>query len=102
MIDLHTDSLLPISRVPMWMESKSGTRVHKSTVHRWHLRGCRGVKLETLMVGGVRHTSHEALERFFQLVTAANESMPSVSGRLDHAGSRSHQRAAQELEADGF
>jgi hypothetical protein len=36
-----------------------------STIHRWRLRGCRGVKLESTHIGGVRYTSDEALQRFF-------------------------------------
>jgi hypothetical protein len=38
--------------------------VHTCTVHRWRLRGVRGVRLETIVIGGRRVTSHEALTRF--------------------------------------
>ena len=38
-----------------------GGAVHVSTIHRWRLKGCRGVRLETFLRGGVRHTTREAL-----------------------------------------
>lgn len=46
-------------------------RPHTSTLIRWADRGTRGVKLETVLVGGRRFTSLEALERFFAATTAA-------------------------------
>ena len=101
MIDINCDTLIRLCEVPSWAETKLGQRVHRSTVHRWHLRGCRGVKLETLMVGGVRHTSHEALERYFAGVTAASETGESKSLE-SHFASRSHQRADKELKAEGL
>lgn len=34
------------------------------TLHRWRLSGVRKTKLETLLVGGIRYTSIEAINRF--------------------------------------
>jgi hypothetical protein len=48
-----------------------GGPVHVSTLHRWRLRGCRGVRLETVTVGGRRLTSREAILRFIQATTQA-------------------------------
>jgi hypothetical protein len=45
-----------------------GGYVKLSTVHRWRMKGCRGVRLETFLRGGVRHTTREAIERFFEAV----------------------------------
>lgn len=33
-------------------------------LHRWRLNGVRGARLETLLVGGTRFTSSEAISRF--------------------------------------
>lgn len=44
---------------------RNGKRVHISTLYRWTTRGVRGVRLETLPLGGTLATSREALERFF-------------------------------------
>ena len=46
-------------------------RPHISTIFRWGDRGVCGVRLETVRCGGRRCTSHEALDRFTQRVTAA-------------------------------
>jgi len=47
-----------------------GRSVHLSTIHRWRLRGVRGVKLQTWLIGGRRFTSEEALREF---IAATNE-----------------------------
>ena len=60
-IDIRIESLVKLSDVPAWCEENVGNRVHRSTVHRWRLRGVRGIKLATLLVGGIRYTSAEAL-----------------------------------------
>lgn len=39
-------------------------RLSLATLHRWRLHGVRGVKLETLLIGGLRYTSREAIARF--------------------------------------
>jgi hypothetical protein len=44
---------------------RKGKRPNVVTVYRWSTIGCRGVKLETIQVGGTRCTSREALQRFF-------------------------------------
>jgi hypothetical protein len=41
------------------------SRPHVATMWRWVNRGCRGVRLESWMIGGLRYTSVEALEKFF-------------------------------------
>lgn len=48
-----------------------GGPVHVSTIHRWRLKGVRGVRLETILRGGIRCTTDEAIERFFAASTAA-------------------------------
>lgn len=50
--------------------------VSVSTVYRWHYRGVRGVRLETYVVGAVRYTSAEALERFAAACTTAADGVP--------------------------
>ena len=102
MIEIHSETLIRIADVPRWTEELLRNRVHKSTVHRWFRRGCRGVKLETLMVGGIRHTSEEALDRFFNRVTAVSGGDEASSRHLGRVSTRSHLRAAQELASEGF
>jgi hypothetical protein len=39
-------------------------RPHISTLHRWRKIGCRGVKLQTIKVGGRYFVSHKAIQEF--------------------------------------
>ena len=48
-----------------------GGPVHVSTIHRWRIKGIRGVRLSTILRGGIRCTSDAAIERFFAATTAA-------------------------------
>lgn len=41
-----------------------GRVVPHGTLHRWTTKGCRGIVLETLHLGGRRYTSTEAVQRF--------------------------------------
>lgn len=61
---LTTENTLSFAEAAKRLPSFNGKRVHTSTVWRWARRGCRGVKLETLCLGGRFVTSVEALERF--------------------------------------
>lgn len=85
-IDIAAETMIPIRQVPDWCEQHLGRRVHPSTVHRWRLRGARGIRLETILAGGARMTSAQALSRFFNATTAAADGQadstisPSLSG----------------------
>lgn len=65
MIDLSTEHLISIRDVPRHLPPRpTGRLVHISAVYRWILRGVRGVRLESIKVGGTAYTSQEALQRF--------------------------------------
>lgn len=72
MVDLANEQPVPLAhiarRVP---NSKGGRGVNVATIWRWCSRGVKGVRLETVQVGGIRMTSDEALTRFFERLTAA-------------------------------
>jgi hypothetical protein len=86
MIDITSESLLPIGKAPAEVERLTGERPHRTTIDRWRMRGCHGVKLETVKIGGKRYVSREALQRFIEAVTAAaDRELPSP---LDHISSR--------------
>jgi hypothetical protein len=71
-IDHAAESLVPFNAAPKIIPG----RPHISTLHRWRLRGCRGVRLETCLVGGRRYTSEEAIARFIAATSAAAEGSP--------------------------
>jgi hypothetical protein len=80
-IDSQTETVLTFAEA----SKRLLTRPDISTLHRWRKRGIRNQRLETLLIGGKRCTSVEALERFFAAATAAGEQvtdlMPSVNER---------------------
>ena len=67
MIDTAAERLITFCEASGRLPSKP----HACTIHRWSRRGVRGVRLETVLVGGRRFTSVEALRRFMQRATAA-------------------------------
>jgi hypothetical protein len=54
-------------------------RPHISTLHRWRLRGVRGIRLETVRVGGRRFVSTDALAKFIDETTKATASHDPVA-----------------------
>ncbi len=78
MIDTNKETLLTIQQAAKSLPNRKGGRgLNFSTVWRWVLNGCRGHKLETVLVGGTRFTSHEAIERFQAAINGT--SVPSVT-----------------------
>ncbi len=63
---LLTEDLIGMKEVPPTLP----TRVHIATVWRWANRGIRGVKLETIRLGGKTLTSQQALTRFIEQTTS--------------------------------
>jgi hypothetical protein len=83
MIDPHTEHIVTLTEA-----SKLPPRRNVATLFRWGSAGIRDVKLETMMYGGRRVTSLEALSRFFERVTAVADGTPMRS-------ETSHQREWQ-------
>jgi len=71
MIDVLNEQTLSLSTAARELPGVTGRGVSVSTIWRWSLRGIHGVRLETILVGGIRMTSREALQRFFERTTAA-------------------------------
>ena len=67
-------------------------RPHVSTIFRWARRGVRGIRLETVLCGGRRFTSRQALKRFHERVTAA------ADGRKAEARSTAAHRRQAEID----
>lgn len=59
---LLAEDLLQFKDVPPLLQK----RVHMSTAWRWANRGVKGVKLETVSIGGKRLTSVQAVTRFLK------------------------------------
>jgi len=72
---------------------------HVSTIFRWALRGIRGVKLETAVVGGRKYTSIEAIDRFIARLSGVDAAQtPSVAQQRQ----RQIEKAEQRLDAENI
>ena len=98
MIDTSNEPLIPIREIPNHLP---GAKPHKATVWRWVLTGVRGVKLETVLVGGRRYTNATAIERFIQATTAIANGEP-VPARTSKQRERAIAAAERELAAAGI
>lgn len=96
-IDIHEENLISLSEAAALLPG----RPSKNSVVRWHLRGVKGVRLETVMLGGRRFTSEAALQRFAERTTAAanGETPPARTAKQRERAIRSAER---ELDAAGI
>ena len=70
-IDALQEELLTFAQAARHARPRGSKPAAPSSLWRWHKKGIAGVRLETICVGGIRLTSVEALQRFFDQVTAA-------------------------------
>lgn len=98
MIDIQTETLVPVNKIP----SHFPGRPHLATCWRFIQRGCRGVKLETVLCGGKRFTSLEALQTFVERTTLAADGDSPAIASTPSARRKAHERACAELDAAGI
>jgi len=96
------EQLVKLSRVPAIVEQITGDRPHIATIHRWHLRGCKGVKLQTAFAGGHRRTTETWIREFFNAVTAAANGTTASQSEESFKQSAAYAKAEQELAAAGI
>lgn len=76
-IDVDSETLIP------FCEARSafpgGKRLSLATLHRWRLHGVRGTKLETVLIGGSRYTSAEAISRFVRAQNVDQSPAPAIT-----------------------
>ena len=75
-ISIEGERLMPLREVPksrLIPGRRGGSRLNVRTVFRWALDGLRGIRLESIMIGGTRCTSVEALVRFFHAIDRPQE-----------------------------
>ena len=76
-------------------------KVHKNTLVRWHLKGVKGVHLETVMIGGRRYTSQESIQRFVERTTTAADGKPTPA-RTSRQRDLAVKQAEEELSSQGI
>lgn len=74
MIDISCERPISLNAAAKFLPD--GRRPSFTTFWRWSTRGIRGVKLETLLVGGQRCTTAEAVLRFIAETTAVANGEP--------------------------
>jgi hypothetical protein len=78
------EKLIPLKAAAAWIAHRTGGhRPHVATLHRWAIRGARGIKLEVVYVGHTRYTSVEALVRFMS--ASPQQSQPPQPNGLNQA-----------------
>ena len=86
MIDISSEAVVTLTEATKHLPARrKGKRPNVATLYRWAQVGVRGVRLETLQVGGTKCTSLEALQRFCERLT---DPRTAASARTSKACSR--------------
>lgn len=101
MIAIDQEDLVLLSEVPKILPKRNGKAVHLSACYRWMRSGLSGIRLETVLVGGQRFTSREALNRFWHRVTAVRDGIP-VENAIIATSRPGAKQASDELEKAGW
>jgi hypothetical protein len=114
MIESASEDVFPLSHAPdVSPRLRRGKKISVATFYRWSVAGCRGIVLESLQCGGVRCTSRQAIQRFFERLTearsplavkAACEGVQPSTGQTRSAARRQRdsERASRILKSRGF
>src|SRR5262245_42131302 len=103
MIDAFSETLLTLAEAARLVpKRRAGRKCNLATLYRWTADGCRGIKLESLQVGGTRVTSKEALSRFFLALTDQAGVAPAPTTRTAIQRLQASKRAGRRLEAAGI
>jgi len=93
-IDYENEELLTVTQAAKQMPTRPAVR----TVWRWMQEGCWGTKLESVLIGGRRLTSREAIRRF---ITATSESIEAKKPEMSARRRQAIERAERELREAG-
>lgn len=101
MLSLQSESIVSLTEATTHLpRRRRGKKPNVATLYRWASRGCRGIVLETIQIGGTRCTSREALQRFAERLTAAVASGSPQSPKA--AGNAAHEHADRTLKGAGW
>ena len=81
MIDIDAENPVPLRSAGILVPGRNGRGVSYETLRRWWKNGIGGSRLETVKIGGVRHTTAAALKRFISLLNAPEDVIPSQQAR---------------------
>lgn len=77
MIDTTCEEILTFKQAADWLpRRRAGRKASTSTIWRWASSGIHGIQLECIHIGGIRCTSQQALQRFFDRIGQARSGSP--------------------------
>jgi len=101
--DSPDEPLMSIPDAAKHLGRITGQTPHISTLWRWCLKGCHGVKLESICIGGKRFVTPSAIQRFIENSTSKQTpSTTTVVTITPHAPPhvvRNNERRRAEIEA---
>jgi hypothetical protein len=102
MIDITREQVFSLCDAPRYTElprRRFAKRPHVSTFFRWAKRGVRGVRLETIRIGGTLCTSVNALQRFFVALSGpdSQQRTPTPADKCRHS-----EQVDSQLDREGF
>lgn len=107
--DLLHDQPMTLLDAAAYLGKITGRKPHVSTLYRWCMKGCRGIRLDSICIGGQRFVTASGLDRFIEnstmqapsttTVEQANPppTSPPVKGMLAHV-MRHNDRRREEIE----
>jgi hypothetical protein len=104
MIDPLNDTLVSLTDAAKLLPGRPSVHL----LWRWRTAGVRNVKLETVLIGGKRYTSTEAIQAFVRRTTAAadgdseSDNPKSRGHRTTRQAGREHTAAKKELQETGL
>ena len=102
-IDVFKENILTFSEAAKVLpRGRAGKKIHTCTLYRWASRGLRGIRLETIQVGGTTCTSQEALQRFFANLQEVFHPIQSHRIKQNQTRTNSIKEAERLLRTDQF
>ena len=77
--ELRDDNPMSLTDAATYLGKVTGRKPHVSTLWRWCQKGCKGVRLDSICVGGKRFVTVAAIERFIDEL-----GIEPVAGLTDH------------------
>lgn len=104
MIDIRKDKLLTLTEASRLFPGRRGGQIKYGTIRRWVSVGVKGVRLETVPVGGGIRTTEQACREFTRRLQKIRESKygEATSDASADVPCESSESAHEQLAAAGF
>ena len=85
-----SEPVMNFTEAACWFKGRFGRQPNVATIWRWAVKGCRGVRLQTISLGRYRYTTEGALERFIDEMSAASIETNVSAPALGQAAAEQH------------